>query len=298
MNLRHLEVFRHVMQTGTVKGAAAVMNVSEAAASKLLSTAQRRMGLQLFERTRGRLVPTPEALRLYQDVDQLWVRVEHIAQLTRSLSLPAGGRLNLAISPSFGVTLVPGVATALLTQVPDLALQVDLLVPHLLTQALVDGVADLGVALNLPAHPSLAVVQTHPCRLVCVMPPAHPLAGRTEIRASDLPGHPVVSFPQALNYGLTDDLLFGRHRDAIVRRLHVRSGQTACWFSQAGAGLAIVDEAAVAGQAFPSLAIRPYRSKARLGIHVLRHRDRPLSRAGELFCTLFARTWRELERPT
>ncbi|MFM0007624.1 LysR substrate-binding domain-containing protein [Paraburkholderia dipogonis] len=294
MNLRHLEVFRHVMQTGTVKGAASVLQVSDAAASKLLATAERRMGLVLFERTRGRLVPTPEARRLYEDVEQLWHRVERIEALTKSLSHPTGGTLNLAISPSLGVTVVPQAATRLLALMPELTINVDLLIPHLLLQSLIEGVADVAVSLNPQQHPNLEIVERSRCGLVCVMPSNHPLAARKFVRASDLPGHAVVSFPQALDYGLSDELLFGKYGDAIVRRLNVRSGQTACWFSHAGAGLAIVDAAAVAGRAFADLAIRPYRCEGSLEIVLLRHRDRPLSLAAKQFCDVFPRIWREL----
>ncbi|NML46134.1 LysR family transcriptional regulator [Ramlibacter sp. G-1-2-2] len=294
MNLRHLEVFRHVMQTGSVKGAAAVLRVSDAAASKLLSTAERRMGLALFERAKGRLVPTPEARRLYADVEQLWERVERIEALTRSLAQPTGGILNLAISPSFGVTVVPQAATRLLASMPELTINVDLLIPHLLLQNLVDGIADLGVSFNPQQHPSVEVVDRVRCGLVCVMPASHVLAARKFIRAADLPGHPVVSFPQALDYGLSDEALFGRYSGSIARRLNVRSGQTACWFSLAGAGVAIVDAASVAGGAFPDLAIRPYRCDAVIEILLLRHRDRPLSRAASRFCDSFRRTWKEL----
>ncbi|HEY0822141.1 MAG TPA: LysR substrate-binding domain-containing protein [Rhizobacter sp.] len=294
MNLRHLEVFRHVMQTGTVKGAASVLMVSEAAASKLLATAERRMGLRLFERARGRLVPTPEAHRLYEDVEQLWGRVEKIAALTKSLANPSGGTLNLAISPSFGVTVVPQAATELLREMSDLSVNVDLLIPHLLLQSLIDGSADIGVSLNPQPHPSLEIVDRSRCGLVCAMPKTHPLTQKKIVRAEDLRGHAVVSFPQALDYGLSDENLFGASRTSIRRPLNVRSGQTACWFSHAGAGVAIVDGAAVAGSAFPELALRPYRCDATLEIFLLRRRDRPLSRPAEIFCKLFRKTWKRL----
>jgi DNA-binding transcriptional LysR family regulator len=294
MNLRHLEVFRHVMQTGTVKGAASVLRVSAAAASKLLSTAERRMGLALFERAHGRLVPTPEARRLYEDVEQLWHRVERIEALTQALAQPTGGTLNLAISPSFGVSVVPQAAQALLAKVPELTINVELLIPHLLLQSLVEGGADIGVSLNPQPHPSIQVVARSRCELVCVMPNAHTLASRRFVRPADLLSHPVVSFPQALDYGLSDEALFGKQSERIVRRLNVRSGQTACWFSLAGAGVAIVDSAAVAGRAFRDLAVRPYRCDAKLEVLLLRHRDRPLSRAAEQFCEAFKLTWKQL----
>jgi DNA-binding transcriptional LysR family regulator len=296
MNLRHLEVFRHVMQTGSVRGAASVLRVSDAAASKLLATAERRMGLALFERAHGRLVPTPEARRLYEDVEQLWSRVERIEALTRTLAHPSTGTLNLAISPSLGVTVVPQAATRLLEQIPELTINVDLLIPHMLLQNLVDGIADIGVSINPRQHPSLEIVDRYACGLVCVMPADHALSKRKVIRSTHLQGQSVVSFPQALNYGLSDEALFGQHSESIARRVNVRSGQTACWFSHAGSGLAIVDAAAVAGGAFPHLVIRPYDCDAKVELLVLRHRDRPLSRAAAIFCESFRDSWKELSR--
>ena len=41
MNLRQIEVFRNVMQTGSIKDAASLMHVSSPAVSKLLGAAER-----------------------------------------------------------------------------------------------------------------------------------------------------------------------------------------------------------------------------------------------------------------
>lgn len=296
MNLRHLEVFRLIMQTGTIKDSAALLYVSEAAVSKMLSLAERQMGISLFERTKGRLVPTPEALRLYDEVDQLWSKVERIETLTRTLANPQGGALYVVSSPSLGTTVLPQAATAVLQMMPKLNIEVDLLIPHMLLQALIDGVAEVGVSLSPQEHPSLEVVSMHPCPLVCVMPSNHPLASRTKIHADDLMQHSVVSFPQAVTYGMTDEALFGDRFKDIMFHVNVRSGQTACWFSLAGAGVAIVDAATVAGNAFPELEIRPYVSNAKLSIRVLRNRNKPLSLAAKRFCEAFDDTWVQLMR--
>lgn len=284
MNLRHLEMFRFVMQTGSLKGAAALLHISPPAASKMLSAAERQAGILLFERVKGRLVATPAAHRLYEEVDQLWNRVERIRDLTHELSTPTAGSLHLAISPSLGASIIPHTATALIARVPLASVTVDQQIPHLLLRSMVDGVSDLGVSLSPQAHPNLEVLKHYPCDLMCVMPPSHPLAALSVVRAEDLIGHHVVSFPQALAYGIDPKDLYGSSIDRIRMNLDVRSGPTACWFAMAGAGVAIVDSASVAINAFPALAVRPYACAARLGIHLIQHRHRPLSRVGDMFC--------------
>ena len=61
MNLRQIEVFRAVMITGSVSGAARLLHVSIPAVSRLLSHTETRLGFLLFERVKGRLHATAEA---------------------------------------------------------------------------------------------------------------------------------------------------------------------------------------------------------------------------------------------
>ncbi|TSH90343.1 LysR family transcriptional regulator [Verticiella sediminum] len=292
MNLRQIEIFRCVMQTGSIKGAAALLHVTPPAVSKLLEAAERACGITLFERVKGRLVATPEAVRLYDEVEQVWQRVEHLRTFTRELALPSGAALHLAISPSLGASIVPRAVTALIDRTPDARITVDQQIPHLLVKAIVDGVSDIGVTLSPQTHPSVDVLARYPCKLVCVMPAGHPLARKKSVAPADLLGHPVISFPQALAYGMSNVDLYGRQADQIRSCLDVRSGPTACWFSMAGAGVAIVDDTSVAGGVFPSLTVRPYRCGARLAVHLLKHYHRPLSRMSEAFCEAFDATWR------
>ncbi len=69
LNLRQIEVFRAIMITGSISGAARLLSVSQPAISRLLAYTEDRLALRLFERVRGRVQPTPEARRLFQEVD-------------------------------------------------------------------------------------------------------------------------------------------------------------------------------------------------------------------------------------
>ena len=64
--LRQMEVFRAVMLTGSMNGAAKLLFVSQPAVSRLIAHAEQSLGLQLFARDKGKLTPTPEAQRLFE----------------------------------------------------------------------------------------------------------------------------------------------------------------------------------------------------------------------------------------
>ena len=71
MRLRHIEVFHAIMQAGTISGAAQLLHISQPAVTKVLQHCELQLGMPLFDRVRGKLYPTPEAQRLFVEIDKL-----------------------------------------------------------------------------------------------------------------------------------------------------------------------------------------------------------------------------------
>jgi DNA-binding transcriptional LysR family regulator len=293
MNLRQIEVFRAVMLTGSVSAAAALLHVSQPAVSKVLSTAARRSGLVLFERVKGRLVPTPEAGRLYSEVEALWRGLEKLRDFSRELAQPQTGTLRLAVTASLAPSLVPLAVARLAARFPAFRCRMDVLVPSLLCDALLGRSAHLGVALLPNAHPNLAVVRNFECGLSCVMPPGHPLTARKTIAPKDLTGFRLISAPADTPYGQVLRRAYGAGSEALHIDIEVRSATAACWFVRAGAGIAVVDAASVAGQATAGLAARPFRSPERLEVAILHNLHFPMSVIEHAFVDQFDGVWRE-----
>jgi DNA-binding transcriptional LysR family regulator len=285
MNLRHMEVFRAVMHAGTVRGAAQILNVSEPAVSKLLAVAERRAGLRLFERVKGRIMPTPDARALYAEIEALWKGVERIRATAQSLAKRTASNLWVAGTASLGTHLVPLVAAELYQTIPQLNLKVDMVPPVDVIRELLDGTADVGVALAPPAHPNVSVAARYSCSLVCVMPADHPLAKRRSVRRADLAGQRIISISRTL--GSLEQTLSGLKLDMAVR-----SGPLACWFARAGVGVAIVDEPTVAGGTFAGLVARPLAPSAKVEVLVLHNVERPLSGAAKAFQQVFDAVWK------
>ena len=106
LNLRQIEVFRAVMTTGSISGAAKLLFVSQPAVSRLLSHTEQRLGFALFERIKGRLYPTPESRQLFREVETVYAGVRRVGELASELSERRSGILHLVSSPSIGHMLV------------------------------------------------------------------------------------------------------------------------------------------------------------------------------------------------
>src|ERR1700733_6344968 len=75
------------MLTGSTNGAAKILNISQPAVSKILQHAEQSVGFPLFLRSKGKLVPTQEALQLQRELtpfDEQLRRIRRLATVFRA----------------------------------------------------------------------------------------------------------------------------------------------------------------------------------------------------------------------
>ena len=297
INLRQMEVFRAVMRSGGVNSAAQLLHVSPPSISKVLAQAAKASGLVLFERVKGRLIPTPEAQRLSEEVERLWDGVERVRELGAELAQGRDATLRLVCTASLAPYLVSRAMARMYDDYPHLKCQLQVLGPDVINEALLNRSMNLGIALGPQDHPNLAAVKSYTCGLACVMRSDHPLAKERLIRPANLEGLRVIASPQSITFGQTLRRAFG----ASAAKMHIDfeciSSTTACWFAQAGVGVAVVDQAAIAGDLLAGLAVRPFQSDERLSVRIFRNRYRPMSVVERAFVAMFDEAWQRMDKP-
>jgi DNA-binding transcriptional LysR family regulator len=111
MNFRHVEVFFAVMTSGTVTEAARQLGVSQPSVTTTIQQAEARLGIRLFEREGGRLVPTAEARVLFEEAERAHDALDAFRSLARRLKEGQGGHLRIAAVPSISLELLPDAIT-------------------------------------------------------------------------------------------------------------------------------------------------------------------------------------------
>lgn len=111
MKLRHLEIFHAVMTCGTLSRAAESLNISQPAASKALKNAEQKLGFQLFQRVRGKLLPSSEALTLFEKAQNIYQDLDNLRLLADNLARDPRAKISLGCLPSLGLSLVPELVT-------------------------------------------------------------------------------------------------------------------------------------------------------------------------------------------
>lgn len=289
MNLRALRVFVGLMDDGTLTRAAARMNLSQSAASRLLSLLEAKLGVPLFERERRQMRPTAAADALYPEAVRILGQVGALPDLVARASAP----------PSLGVIcqtrLVPGLAipaiVALAAAQPDLRISLEAAPRRELARRLIAERHDVAVAtLPLPVE----TIEAEPLGslpLGFLLPRGHALAARGSLAMEDLAHVPYVALDESTvvrrMVDATDEPL---PRPAI----EVSTGSAAYRLVAAGLGFAIADRIAVDPELWEDLALVPWRKGPATTIGVARVARE--SAASAQFATILADLVRSVDR--
>jgi DNA-binding transcriptional LysR family regulator len=283
LNLRQIEVFRAIMLSGSISGASKLLYVSQPAVSRLIAYTEQRLGLQLFERIKGRLYPTPEAHSLFKEVSTLYQSVQRVNEVAENLAQNRVGQLRLACSPNIGQSLMP-LAIARFTQLyPEARVMLHTHIPHVMMQALLTQQVELGVTYMPVPHPALAMQPLYENRIVAVVPQNHRLAHNEHITARDLHGEPFIGYSSDIPFGQLVQSIFGSEEDQPSPRVEVQQAHVACALVQAGAGVALVDELTIRGPSWSNVVAIPVAPMVHAPIHAFNLQLQPMSRLAQEF---------------
>jgi DNA-binding transcriptional LysR family regulator len=192
MRLRHIEVFHAVMQAGSISGAAELLNISQPAASKLLSAAERNLGLSLFQRTPGGLKPTQEAQLLFSQTNKVHKSLEDVRRLAQNLQAHPGGLLRIGTIPSLGFSIVPQAIAEFVGACPDASLSIQTHNSEALCDLLLSQELDVAVAFDPPMRPGIAARELARARAAYIGPQRDAVAADGPFRLESLIGQPWI----------------------------------------------------------------------------------------------------------
>jgi DNA-binding transcriptional LysR family regulator len=280
---RHIEVFRAVMTAGSVTGAAALLFTSQPTVSRELSRLAQLLGFTLFDRVKGRLQPTQQALALFDEVQRSYVGLERIAGMAASLRQFTHGQLSVVCQPAFAHFLLPGACKAFLAAHPGVSVSITTQESPLLEEWLSAQRHDLGLTEHDVPPPGTQLTPLMQADEVCVLPAGHALAHKRKLRPVDFQGLPFVSLSPSDPYRLQVDAVF---RQAGVERRQVvetHSAASVCAMVQQGLGLAIVNPLTALDFVDRGVVVRPFSVSIPFRVSLVRPVHRPRSPLVDVF---------------
>lgn len=221
MDFRHVDAFRALMLTRTTTKAAQVLGTSQSAVSRLVADLERLTRLTLFDRARGRLEPTAEALALFEEVERRYAGLENIREFALNLRNPDQAVIRVGSVVSFGLGYFARVMAGYRAVHPSVQLALVTGASDLIRDQVVTRQIALGLLTDTKDVAATDAVSFAKLDAICALPAGHPLARRKVIRLADLKGQPILS------YEPTDMVRWGMDQLFIEGRLHEQVVTTA-----------------------------------------------------------------------
>lgn len=250
MRLRHIEVFNAVMLTGSVSGAARLINVTQPAVSRILQHAELQLGFALFQRNKGRLTATSEALTLYPHIERLFGMLDEVQRLAVNLRTGESAKeLRLLTVLALSYEILPHAIKLFRVKHPEVTITVKALHSPQIVSTLALQEADVGFLLSPVTHPALSQQHLADGRVVCIAPKgmlSARLLKRGSVTLADLSKVPVIGLDVLDPVGRSLNNACREAEVGLDIAIAVQTYHSALALAHHGLGVALVDSCTAA----------------------------------------------------
>ncbi len=199
-----LEVFR----TGSIKDAAANLHVVSSAVSRQITKLEEETGTTLFDRRPSGMTATRAGNLLFDYVQRAAMDAQRALHELRSLRGGESSTIRIGVNETVGRNVLASILASYRKAHPEVVFRLKTASSAGVTQALVDGSVDIGLAFHIktvaPPASNIEVRHEVDSPLSAIMAPGHPLATRPHISLDDLKPYPIA----LTDSGATVRLLF------------------------------------------------------------------------------------------
>jgi LysR family hydrogen peroxide-inducible transcriptional activator len=196
LSLKQIQYFSAVAEYGSFRQASARLNITQPTLSNQVAAMEKTLGVQLFERSRKGINPTPEGRELLVSARRV---LEEAQGFTNKAALLSGGGIGtyrLGVTPTLGPYLLPHLLGPIHARYTDLKLYVREDAPSDLETGLINGQHDLILTTQPVMSIDLVVspLMREPLKLALAQD--HRLGNKPRINRMDLLGEPVLTISE------------------------------------------------------------------------------------------------------
>jgi DNA-binding transcriptional LysR family regulator len=261
MELRQLEAFAATLSTGSVTGAARLLDRSQPAISRSIQELEAQIGYALFTRSGPRVTPTTQGFLLYQDVERALGSLRHIRVRAGEIARGDGAPLRVAATFAMSSGLVPSALQRVAARHGAGHTQLRSMPAEQVVHAVLTGTAQLGVS-SLPLeHRGVRVNWIGQSRCVVALPEEDPLAAHDVVPLAELGGRPLITLsnPYRLRRRL-DAAMVRIGKDVAARGqgglIETNSSINAMAAVRAGLGVSVMEPVTAFGAPMQGVVVR------------------------------------------
>lgn len=223
-----MRYFLEVVRTGSIKEAAARLNVAPSAVSRQIARLESDLDTLLFERRSRGMVPNSAGELLAAHARRVEQDIERVTSEIQSLRGLRTGQVRIASVEGFAHDFIPLLIAQFQRRYEGIVFRLDVCPQGDVARRVREGEVDIGLTLSSVPEADIRVELRHPSPILAVLGERHPLAGRQQLSLREVCAYPLVlplknsSLRQLLDISCSRQglryrqVLVSNHADALV----------------------------------------------------------------------------------
>lgn len=281
MRLRHIEIFHAIYMTGSITNAAQFLHVSQPSVSKVLAHAEMQLGFDLFQRVKGRLIPTAEAHMLFNEVDKVYKQIRSVRNTAENIKKSKKGNVNIGLAPALGFDLVPKAVAEFKKAHPDVNINIQTMHNEQVQQALLERKIDFALMFSPPPLPGITQQLVLESQLMVVYPNKFFPEQPQSMNVSQLINQEIIGIWDS---GPLGDIVFNRISDQDIEmkcNIQVQTYFIAARLVAQEMGVCIIDEYTAKGNLCEQTSMAPVSPPLHFNLQALHLTDQQLSQTSK-----------------
>ncbi len=192
MDTKQLQAFCEVVERKSFSQAAERLGVTQPAVSLQVRNLEKRLGLQLLDRSGRRVEPTEAGLRLYRSAQRLLqLEEEIVAELADEATGELTGTFEIGASTGPGGVVLSQLLCRFAAAHPQLHVALFVFDTQTIVEQVAGRALELGVVGAAPRHRGVDYEPFIRDTVILACPPGHPFAGRT-VSLEELKGEQLI----------------------------------------------------------------------------------------------------------
>ena len=198
MQFESLKVFCDIARFRSFSQAAVANEVTQSAASQIVLQLEKRLGVQLIDRSTRPLQLTPPGQVYYDGCKGLVDQYLDVEATVRNSEGEIAASIQVVAIYSVGLGDMSQYIQRFAEQRPGVEVHIEYLHPDRVYEKVLDGTADFGLVSFPRKHRELGSIPWRDEEMVLACPTAHPLARQRFVRVAQLEGEKYIGFDKGL----------------------------------------------------------------------------------------------------
>jgi len=192
-----LNLFRHIVEAGSITHGAARSNLALAAASTRIRKMELAFGTELLLRGRQGVVPTPAGRTLLQHARGILAQTDRLREDLTPYARGLAGQVRVLSNTNALTEFLPETLSSFLMAYPDISVDLEERLSDEIVGLMAEGAADIGIVAGTVDFGSLHTFPFRSDRFVLVVARSHPLASRARIGFAEVLDYDMVGLDRA-----------------------------------------------------------------------------------------------------